>query len=698
MDRSISMDAAGPRDEKVSSFKLSFVQYAILGIFLLLVSGLWRLEVMGGERYESLAEQNRIRKVPILAPRGKIFDREGRLIVDNRPSTSAFLLREQLKNADLDFPLIAKGLGMTVGEIQERIRHYALAPKFEPIPLKDDISENEYEFIEAHRDELPELETVSVSRRLYPKNGFAAHLLGYVGEVSEEMVREQGRQPGEVVGRSGVEAQYNDMLVGTNGSRMVLVNSVGKELGRVGTEPAKIGKDLKLTIDLDLQMAAEEAMQGRNGAVVAMDPRNGEILAMVSRPAFDPNAFSVKISREGWNGLINDPAKPLMNKAIQAQLAPGSTFKIIMSLAGLQENIAQSLHVNCPGSATFYGHLYHCHAKHGAVEITKAIYQSCDVFFYTLAQRLGIDRVAKYAQALGLGQKTGIDLPQEVSGTMPSEEWKERLYHQKWYAGETISVGIGQGAIAATPIQMARAIGGIGSGGVLRRPHVVFDDELTDEYKQVQYAQPDKVTVALSQQNWFTITDSMTRVVGPEGTAPSAHLQGIDLAGKTGSTQLISNDALKRMNRKKSDYRGNAWFVGFTPRRNPEIVVCVLFLQGEEGKLSARLAAKIISAYVEKQRRKDHNLIADDKAEKKTADLGHQESSDGRTVEMAAFWSGQQDLPQSDSGNTEAGNEVARRQEDQDDDPSQRLGAGIFEVPIGEIVLAQSGKGEHLLQ
>src|SRR5437660_6754482 len=303
-----------------------------------------------------------------------------------------------------------------------------------------------------------------------------AHVIGYVGEVSEDMLNQPQWElynPGDVVGKSGVELQYNNLLMGKNGSRQVVVNSHGKEMGQQKEEkPAEAGKQLKLTIDVDLQIAAEEALDGRNGAIVAMDPRTGEILAMVSRPTFDPNDFSVRISRNEWVKLVNDENHPLLNKAIQAQLAPGSVFKIIMATAGLQEGVAQTLHVNCGVGATFYGRYFKCwvmgeHRVHGPVEIRKAIYQSCAVFFYTLAEKLGIDRIAKYATMLGLGQKTGIDLPQEVSGVMPSEQWKIRNFKQKWYAGETISVGIGQGAVATTPIQLARAIGGIASAGVL---------------------------------------------------------------------------------------------------------------------------------------------------------------------------------------------------------------------------------------
>src|SRR5689334_9587923 len=464
-------------EDKIPSVKLASVQYVILVIITILVVRLWNLQVRGSERYLSLADQNRIRKVPILAPRGKIYDREGRILVDNYPSVSALLIREQLpKDNAGDLTKIAAGLHMREDEIRERLRRLASAPNA-PFLLKDDITPDEQAFVEAHRDELPELETIMVHRRLYPKNGFLAHLIGYVGEVSEQDLNSpqyETYQPGAIVGKSGVEQFYNDLLIGKDGSRRALVNSHGKEVGRLSTEPAIPGQNLRLTIDLDIQMAAEQALQGYSGAIVAMDPHTGEILAMVSRPAFDPNAFSVRISNKEWNALISDPEKPLLNKAIQSQLAPGSVFKIIMSVAGAEEGIAQNMKVHCSGSAVFYGHRFGCWVPsgHGEVDFSKAIYQSCDVFFYTLAEKLGIGKIAKYATELGIGQKTGIDLPQEVSGVMPSEEWKLRNYRQKWFAGETISVGIGQGAVAVTPMQLMRAISTIAMGGRMVVPHV----------------------------------------------------------------------------------------------------------------------------------------------------------------------------------------------------------------------------------
>jgi len=615
------------RDEKVSALRLTASQYLILGIFLILAYGLWRLQVMQSDYYSLAAERNHTRNVPVLAPRGKILDREGRIIVDNYPSFSALLLRDSSRDLNGDADLIAQGLHLNADEVRTRIKRFASMPQYQPIFLKEDITPDELQFIEAHRNELPELDTIMAHRRLYPRNGFMAHLVGYVGEVSEDMLNQPAFElynPGDVVGISGVERQYNTLLMGKNGSRQALVDSHGREVGRLGETEAVPGKQLKLTIDLDLQIAAEEALAGKNGAVVAMDPHTGEILAMVSGPTFDPNDFAVRVSRDEWNKLVNDPDKPLLNKAIQAQLAPGSTFKIIMSVAGWQEHVAQDLHVNCTGGAEFYGRRFGCWVKggHGAVSLEKAIYQSCDVFFYTLANKLGIDRIAKYATDFGLGQKTGIDLPNEVNGVMPSEEWKIRNFKQKWFAGETISVGIGQGAVAITPVQLLRAISAISMGGRMVVPHVINPTEMPPGYVETGHYTEVK-SVPLDPNGWNFITDAMSRVLLPEGTAPSAHVPGIDIAGKTGSAQIVSLATRARF-KNSEDLAQNGWFVGFTPRRNPDIVVCVLFQGGEHGRLAARLATQVIKAYVDKQHRTPQKMV--------------EKPKNGGTVDIGGLW------------------------------------------------------------
>ena len=635
------------REDKVSQSRLTVVQYGIAAVFLLLLFGLWRLQVMGNEKYENQAQQNRIKEIPILAQRGKILDRYGRIIVDNYPSFSALLLRNEgkLKEADLD--LIADGLHLDRDELKKSVKRQAALPGYQPIYLKYDITPDELAFIESHRNELPMLETITVHRRLYPRNGFLAHLIGYVGEVNPEMLnspRFELYSAGDIVGQSGVEAEYNDILMGKNGSRRVEVNSKGQEVREMSDTPAVPGQQLKLTIDIDMQIAAEEALGDKDGAIVAMDPKTGEILAMVSRPTFDPNDFAVRISRKQWNTYVNDPKKPLLNKAIQAQLAPGSTFKILMSVAGWQEGIAENLHVNCAGHAMFYGRSFGCWVKggHGAVDLTKAIYQSCDVFFYTLAEKLGIDKIAEYATKFGLGQKTGIDLPNEVSGVMPSEEWKIRNYRQKWFAGETISVGIGQGAVATTPVQLLRAIGAIAMDGRMVVPHVTNPNDLPKDFVQ---AHQDRVggvmnvsQIPIDVNGWNTITDAMGRVLLPEGTAPSAHIPGIDIAGKTGSAQVVSL-ATREKFKNDEDLAQNGWFVGFTPRRDPDIVVCVLFQGGEHGKLAARLATEVIKAFVDKQRKTPTQLAnGTNTPEHDAAPAAPKAAPEKKAIEVTGLW------------------------------------------------------------
>jgi len=608
------LNSLGPhgKEEKLPASKLTAAQYLVALVLVILVTGLWRLQVLGANNFRALAQANRIRNVPILAPRGRLFDRDGRLIVDNYPSVSCFLLREQVKDLDADLPLISRGLHIPVEQIQATLRRYQGTARYQPIPLKEDITPDEQAFIAAHRDELPELETLDEQRRLYPSDGFAAHLIGYVGEVSEQMLNDPRYafySPGDVVGRSGLEETYDALLRGTDGSREIIVNSHGKEIGHLATIPAVPGKDLRLTIDLDVQMAAEKAMEDKTGAIVALDPHTGEVLAMVSRPTFDPNQFAVRLTKSYWDQIVNNPDHPLLNKAIQAQLAPGSTFKTIMTLAGLQEGVAQNMHVFCNGGATFYGHFYACDVHHGLLDIEKALPESCDTFFYTLANRLGIDTIAKYGTEVGLGEPTGIDLPDEASGTMPSTAWKLKTQHAPWYAGETISVGIGQGAVTVTPVQLARAYAGIASGGVFHRPHLVFPSEVPPQELEAVHETfngSGEKTISMTKENWEIITDALAQTT-VMGTASASHLEGIDFAGKTGTAQVMSHAALARSGGGHKTVP-NAWFVGLAPRRNPDIVVVVLWQNGNWGANSAKLAARVIEAYVDKQRKLAHNV------------------------------------------------------------------------------------------
>ncbi len=674
------------KPEHISAVKISAFQYAIVAVMLVLVFGLWRLQVVGGVSYHALAQANRIRKVPILAARGQIFDREGRLLVDNYPSVSCFLVRDQSHKLEPDIPLIARGLHMTVDQIDTILKRYRGAPKYQPIPLKKDITPDEQEFIAAHADEMPELETIDEQRRLYPKDGFAAHLIGYVGEVSEEMLnnpRYAFYEPGDVVGQSGVEASYDAILRGQDGSRDVLVDSRGRQVGVLGTERSIPGKPLRLTIDMDIQRAAENAIGDRDGAVVALDPHTGEVLAMVSRPTFDPNQFAVRIGRDEWNKLITDPNHPLLNKTIQAMSPPGSTFKIIMTLAGLQEGVAQNLKVDCQGGASFYGHFFACDRHHGEVDIHNALPYSCDTYYYTLAVKLGIDTIAKYAHEVGIGEKTGIDLPDEISGVMPSTEWALRNFHRKWYAGETVSVGIGQGAVAVTPIQLARAIGGIASGGVFKRPHVVFPDELPASYRQAvleTYPGSGDKAVKVDPANWEIITDDMANVTqSPIGTAYSSRLADIDFAGKTGTAQVVSHSFGANKVAEDKGQRANSWFVGIAPRRNPDIVVVVLWQHGGWGTDSAHVAARVIQAFVDKQRRLDHNLHA----------------PQTQPLDVGAVWSDPND-PGVYGGKAllpNAKTSAKKEQKNKTDLASARAGHFYLKLPPAKTVKSSSGTG-----
>jgi penicillin-binding protein 2 len=599
------------RVEKLPSVKLAAVQYGILLMMLALAGGLWRLQVLGAANFQQLAEANRIRKEPIMAPRGKLFDRENRLIVDNYPSVTCFLVREQGHNVDADLPLIAQGLNLDLDQLQATIKHYRSSPGYQPIPIKQDITADEQAFIAAHRNELPELETIDVERRLYPRDGFASHLIGYVGEVSEEDLnnpRFAFYEPGDVVGKAGVEETYDALLRGQDGSRDVIVDSHGREVGYLRTQHAVPGQDLKLTIDLDIQRSAELALGDANGAVIVMDPRSGEILALVSHPNYDPNDFAVRINRTDWNNLITDPRHPLMNKAIQDQLAPGSTFKIIMSAAGLQEGVAQNMHVDCVGGGTFYGRFFKCDKHHGVLDISQAIPLSCDTFFYALAQKLGIDTIAKYATEFGLASKTGIDLPNEMAGVMPSTQWELRNFHQRYYPGNTISVGIGQGETQVTPIQLLRALSGIASDGHFVRPHVVDADQMPADFHTAvldSFPGSGDKAVPLDPGTWETITDGMAAAT-TSGTAAAAHLEGVDFAGKTGTAQVVGGGDTHVKGGAKTP---NSWFVGMVPRRNPEIAIVVLQEHGDWGANSALIASHIITDYVNKKRMQDHNVL-----------------------------------------------------------------------------------------
>ncbi len=582
-------------DTRFAAPKIAIFQYATVVLFLFLISGFWRLQVANPDYYKERAEENRIKSMPILAPRGRILDRDGRVIVDNHASFTLILTRENLKEEHLK--PIAEGLDLDLGDLQEIVRRYRTRPKYEFIRLKEEMTPADLAFVDSHRDFFPELEISEAQHRMYPQNGMMAHLLGYTGAISlQELDTAEFAKykPGDVIGKFGVERQYNDTLMGIDGQRQVEVDNRGQVRHVYATPtPSVPGKDLRLTIDLDLQAVAELAMDGKNGAVVAMDPRSGEILAMVSRPTFDPNKFSAHISARDLKELTDNPDKPFFNRAIQAAQAPGSTFKPIMALAALETGtIDENFTVHCPGGANFYGRYYRCHLKtgHGAVALHKGIVQSCDTYFYTVGNKMGIDDIAQYADMVGYGHATGIDLPHEAQGVVPSPAWAIHTQGRKWYAGDTISVSIGQGALTVTPLQMARAISGLAMGGVWHRPRVVKE-------------QPDKPTEwPLNPQYVKDVVDGMYGVVNEGGTGGRAWLPNIEVCGKTGTAQIASADFVKAAGGGR-DLRDNAWFVGFAPRNAPEILVVALFEHGAEGPLAAPIVRDVMTAYFDKKAR-----------------------------------------------------------------------------------------------
>jgi penicillin-binding protein 2 len=590
-------------DNRLPQARLAIASYIIVGMVGVLLLGFWKLQVIDSDKYATLAERNRVREIPVIAPRGRMLDRDGRVLVDNRPSFSVLLLRDDMAQVQKHLAAISDGLGIPLSDLKDQLNNVKDSPRFQPIIIKPDASPADIAYIESHKSDIPVLEMISVSRRRYLPDGFLSHAVGYVGEVSEQQIEASNGKlrMGDFAGKSGLERQYNDMLMGTDGKRRVIVNSIGKEVGPLPAQEAVPGKQIQLSIDMDLQQVAEQSLGARPGAVVALDPRNGEVLAMASHPALDPNDFAIRVSGDEWKKLNDDPEKPLLNRAIQAQLAPGSVFKIVMATAMYESKaVPESFNVFCPGYGTFYGRQFKCWVfwshkpAHGTVDIHKAVNQSCDIFFYNLGMRLGIDRISYYSSKFGLGRKTGIDLPSEEPGLMPSEEWVQRVFHRKWYPGETVSVAIGQGAVTTTPLQLARMIGGIASGGVFMQPHMLKDAPNVGEEK-----------FPLSDSTVEKITEDMYGVINRGGTGAALKLQDIEFSGKSGTAQVIGYNTRDRVGKQKK-FIDNAWFVGYAPRRNPEVVVSVLVQESGKhgGEAAGPVVRDIIKAYYDKKNKK----------------------------------------------------------------------------------------------
>jgi penicillin-binding protein 2 len=583
--------------------RLNLFRIPVLLVFLILAARLWQLQIIQGAEYTVKSEHNRIRTIELIAPRGNITDRSNIPLVENRPSFDIFLYREAMKNKAETMKFLSGKLQLDPEDVEARLRRNKGTGLYRPILLKEDAGMEDISIIEAHRRDHPEVQLGPEPRRLYKYGKLASHLIGYVGEISEQDLASntfQGAASGSLVGHGGIERYYNQLLMGKDGERQVLVDSMGREVGLVDEKDSLIGGEIQLTLDLDLQTVAEKALEGKVGSIIAMDPRSGEILAMASSPSFDPNAFSPRISGDAWSLLLNDPDSPMQNRAIQNSYSPGSVFKLIMADAGLEEGMFEDdPAVVCTGASTYYGRVYHCHGGkgHGTMHLEQAITKSCNIFFYELGRRLGISKIAEHAHALGLGEKTGIDLPGERSGVMPSPEWKQTARHSKWYAGETISVSIGQGAVSTTPMQVLRAVSAIATGGLLSTPHVLLRAEKAtkgDPKWGVRH-------IPIGEEHTRRIRQGMWGSVNGGGTGYNAAIPGRDICGKTGTVQVIGND-----NRKQAAREGvedHSWFVGFGSRDNPEIAV-VAFVEhgGMGGVAAAPLARQVFAAYYEKYR------------------------------------------------------------------------------------------------
>ena len=582
---------------------------AIAACGVLLIS-FWLVQVVQNAHYEALADSNYLRTIPLRAPRGLVFDRNDRVLVENRDSFSITLVRERAANLDRTMALVARVTGVGEQTVRDIVQRHRREPVFRPITIIEHATLAQVVSVRARALELPEIVVQTVPTRTY-LNGFGAHLFGYVGEIQDvQLDRSEfaGLDAGAIVGQTGIEKIYNATLMGEDGKRNIIVNSLGREIDELGQVSPTEGRRVQLTIDYDLQRALEDAFRqsGFAGAGVFMSPTTGEVLAMTSLPAFDPNDFAVGIDPVKWAELNRDPLKPLENRLIRGRYSPGSTFKIVMAVAGLSEGvITPDTTVNCKGGATFYNRFYQCHKKggHGVVDLRHAIEQSCNVYFYTLGSKLGIDTINRYARFLGLVGRTGIDLPGENESLVASEEWKKKTTGQPWYPGETISVAIGQGPVDVTPIGLATMITTVANGGTLVTPHLLRAVDEDGKGWQPAQTPSARSTLPIKPDHLQAIRDGLWLAVNSGiGTATRLRIDGKDVSGKTGTAQVISIEGKQAVaGRTSMDMRDNGWLVFFAPRDNPQIAGVVFGEHAEHGYLTAPIVKHVLETFFAKQ-------------------------------------------------------------------------------------------------
>ena len=586
--------------------RLVSLQVGAVIVFAALGICFWTLQIVQHSKYEEMAANNHQRTLALRAPRGVMFDRNGRVLVDNRNSFTISIVREHTKDLSRTVELLSHVAGLDPKQVKQIVDRHRSEPSYRPIVVVEDASLAQVAAITARRldFELPDVVVEEVPTRKYPANALAAHLFGYVGEASDTQVGD-GVMQGDIIGQQGIERAYNKLLMGEDGARRVVVNSTGREMRMIDEIPPTEGRRVQLTVDYDLQKAAEDGFRnaGFNGAALIMDPRNGEVLTYTSLPSYDPNDFAAGIDRVTWASLNTDKLRPLQNRVLQGRYSPGSTFKIVVATAALEEGlVTPDFKVNCPGGATFFGRYYKCHLKggHGVVDMRHAIEKSCNVYFYTLGNMLGVDKIYKWAQKLGLAGKTGIDLPNEQESIVPNTEWKFKRSGERWYPGETISVAIGQGQVSVTPASLAVMISTVANGGTRVTPHVIKAVNDGNGWKSVP-APAVADHVAFKPETLAALRDGLWMVVNAHGTGGRGKVEGRDVSGKTGTAQVISNEGKARAKASGKDLRDHGWFVFFAPRDNPEIAGVIFGEHNEHGFLGAPIAKHVIETYFAKK-------------------------------------------------------------------------------------------------
>ena len=581
-------------------------------VFLALTARLTFLQIIQGERYTFLSENNRIRIKRIPGTRGMVFDHQGQLLIDSRPSFDLLFVPEDSEEPENTLRRLARYVGRDEKELLTILEENKKRPAFEEVILGRDVDWSTVVAVESHQLDLPGITLRTRPRRSYAKGPMAAHVLGYMGEIGSKqlkLLKDRGYTVGDEIGQYGLERRWEEVLRGQSGGQQVEVDALGRRVRVLHEVPDVPGYTVNLTLDRELQETAFAALNGKEGTIVALDVQNGAILAMVSTPAFDPNVFARGIKAEEWRGLIQDRLRPLSNRAIQGQYPPGSTFKIIMAIAGLEEGVLDpESTIYDPGFYTFGNRAFRDWKKegHGSVNLHKAIVQSCDVYFYQLGPRIGIDRIAKWARAFGLGDKSGLALDDERTGLVPDSEWKRKKYRQPWYPGETVSIGIGQGYLTVTPLQMANMIAAVANGGTLYRPRLVSKVESVDGATVREYG-PEKIrTIDIKPETLERIRNALADVVkAPGGTGGAARSSVVEIAGKTGTAQVVEmKGGYVKTEQLTYFNRDHAWFVSYAPVENPRIAVVVLMEHGGHGgDAAAPLAKKVIEKYIELQNR-----------------------------------------------------------------------------------------------